>query len=805
MSRSTKAFKRLGVPGLAAVTLVAGLPLFLGSAQAAPQSLDLTPTNGTGNAGVCIPFTVQVNFTPASSAAATVVDVSLTKSTPGTDAATQDVDFCTAATGTVTPATPADQQDGGTTGPDHAEFTTNAAGKVTFGVVSNQTGTADVRAFLETTDNDTFNAGEITDSSTATFGAGGDPGSNANQNAAGFVEVVGANEPNPATATVVANNDTDNAIEGEARTYRVFVGSDASNRLAGVSVNYTITGATTTANVGPTSFGATNNNGIVTGTITFPVQTGAQADADNTVTFYVNQTTGATNGPDAGEPADTTVVTVRDNGGQQNRTITLTPQADNGDALDTESGTAATNRATDGNRTFRAVVDAATGQPSTVGTQLAYGVAGGSGDETVTPIENATQDNTATADTNDSFADVVVNDPTPIVGQTLTVTATIRATSSSATATLTFRNAPSDARFITLSPKTVQQKPNTAQTITATVTDVDGKPVQGVTVTFTEDGAGAFRNGSSNTTAVTNASGEATVETVSLPGETGDQTITATLPATGNQSKQPAGQGMDPQGNDLTAASNPGTEPAGRNSDTSTVTFTNTPMSPSPSPSSGTPSPTMSMSPSMTPTSPGSTPTSPGTMSPSGPPNPACVTPASVTLEKDTIIATGSAGVTVKASANSVVQLFAYTRPSTTFRVVRQAEVGADGTATFRVVPPANTRLYAQQMNCNASPSVVLNVRTALSLFAKRNGVRDYTFTGDSLPARPGGLIISLYRVTNDGRQVLTSQVRASATNGEWTINRKFTGSGRFGFVVRTGQDLQNAPGSSNIRPTLIY
>ena len=86
-----------------------------------------------------------------------------------------------------------------------------------------------------------------------------------------------------------------------------------------------------------------------------------------------------------------------------------------------------------------------------------------------------------------------------------------------------------------------------------------------------------------------------------------------------------------------------------------------------------------------------------------------------------------------------------------------------------------------------------------------RNGVRDYTFTGDSLPARPGGLIVSLYRVTDNGRQVLTAQTRADARTGDWRIDRRFTGTGRFGFVVRTGQDLQNAPGTSNVRSLLVF
>ena len=183
-----------------------------------------------------------------------------------------------------------------------------------------------------------------------------------------------------------------------------------------------------------------------------------------------------------------------------------------------------------------------------------------------------------------------------------------------------------------------------------------------------------------------------------------------------------------------------------------------------------------------------------------------------MTLDEATITATGAATVTVREIPNTVVDLFAYTRPSTEYRLVRSERTNADGIATFTVRPPANTRLKAAQReeDCNepvfgTAPTVVLNVRTALTLTAQRHGVRDYTFAGDSLPARPDGLIVSLYRITESSGPVLTSQARADTQNGEWTMNRKFTGTGRFGFVVRTGQDLQNAPGVSSTRSTLIY
>jgi hypothetical protein len=97
----------------------------------------------------------------------------------------------------------------------------------------------------------------------------------------------------------------------------------------------------------------------------------------------------------------------------------------------------------------------------------------------------------------------------------------------------------------------------------------------------------------------------------------------------------------------------------------------------------------------------------------------------------------------------------------------------------------------------------VQNVATALSLTVVRNAMRDYTFQGRILPRRAGQLI-TLYRVDTNGREILTAQVKTDST-GTWRIRRVFTGSGRFGFIARTGQNLTNVAGSSNLRSTLIF
>lgn len=242
----------------------------------------------------------------------------------------------------------------------------------------------------------------------------------------------------------------------------------------------------------------------------------------------------------------------------------------------------------------------------------------------------------------------------------------------------------------------------------------------------------------------------------------------------------------------LGAASSPGNDYRGAIRFTSNTAYVTDSATPSPAASTSAP-PTATTAPSPA--------TSPGATAPN------CSVPATVALERSTIVAGTSARVNATAPVNSVIDLFAYTRPSSTFRLVRSAEVGSTGKTAFQLAPPANSRLYALVRGCTvnvARDSKALNVSTRLTLTAVRNGVRNYTFSGNSFPARRGGIIVRLYQVTKDGRQTLITQTRASATNGRWTIRRTFAGTGQFNFVVRTGQDALNAAGASSIRPTLI-
>lgn len=144
-----------------------------------------------------------------------------------------------------------------------------------------------------------------------------------------------------------------------------------------------------------------------------------------------------------------------------------------------------------------------------------------------------------------------------------------------------------------------------------------------------------------------------------------------------------------------------------------------------------------------------------------------------------------------------------YVRPNTEPRELARVPVEADGKARVFLRLQGNTRLSAFGGGCFfSSGDRVIPVKARLgNLHAVRNAARDYTFS--AFYAGPDGKVGNLYRVLPDGRQVLTSQTRMS---GEFVrINRTFLGSGRFGFVLRTGDDINSLGASTNVRDTVIH
>lgn len=208
------------------------------------------------------------------------------------------------------------------------------------------------------------------------------------------------------------------------------------------------------------------------------------------------------------------------------------------------------------------------------------------------------------------------------------------------------------------------------------------------------------------------------------------------------------------------------------------------------------PSPCTTASATPTPTTSATTSASPGSGT-------QCVNPAGIVLDRSTIFPGTAVRVTVFAPSNSVVELQAYSRPSTQFRQARRGAV-PDGASSisFDVTPGTNTRLFAQCVGQTKSASAqkVISVRTALSLSVVRNGRRDYTFQGRLLPRR-ANQTVTLFRVESNGRRIITKQLR-SDSSGTYRFRRVFTGSGTFGFLSRTGQNLTNNFGESDTRST---
>ena len=112
----------------------------------------------------------------------------------------------------------------------------------------------------------------------------------------------------------------------------------------------------------------------------------------------------------------------------------------------------------------------------------------------------------------------------------------------------------------------------------------------------------------------------------------------------------------------------------------------------------------------------------------------------------------------------------------------------------------------------------MVSVRTLLTLAVDQSAPRSYRISGQALPAREGGLIVSLYRITGSpcaagvqpdqcpGEQLL-SQARADDASGRYAFAVRFPTSltdKRVNLVLKTGRDGQNAPGRSNTRNLLV-
>jgi hypothetical protein len=136
------------------------------------------------------------------------------------------------------------------------------------------------------------------------------------------------------------------------------------------------------------------------------------------------------------------------------------------------------------------------------------------------------------------------------------------------------------ARYLNLTPESQGVPTGRSFEFVARVTAATGAPVSGVPIRFTEQGAGRFVNGSSELGVTTGSDGTATVTSISESGESGQQTVLASIDSASTDCDEVMGAGIDALAE----------SPAGNCDDTSTLNFVGTAPSTTPSPSPG-PSP----------------------------------------------------------------------------------------------------------------------------------------------------------------------------------------------------------------------
>lgn len=191
------------------------------------------------------------------------------------------------------------------------------------------------------------------------------------------------------------------------------------------------------------------------------------------------------------------------------------------------------------------------------------------------------------------------------------------------------------------------------------------------------------------------------------------------------------------------------------------------------------------------PPEPAATPSATISRSPS--PEPAPEPPSAPTLEQPVVTATQSATLSGAAEPGQTVQLWAYSRPSTVFRLVRTTTASPSGRYTFSVTPPTDTRLRVRVAGLD-SESTVLGVRHLVRMSAVRTGVRTYRFSGTAFPKRPG-VRVDVFARTPGGLRLLA--VARTAPDGRWSVARTFTGTATWDVVARTAPDGINRSGLS--------
>lgn len=517
-------------------------------------ALQLTLDSDTATAGSCNEFTVRTTDQQGNPVVDQMVDVEQILQGAATEPSeTRELAFCNppdaqgpnpvgqggTAFGDVRGNNPG--QTGGQPGRNttvHAEVgPTGDNGEVTFGITINAvtaSSTVRVRAWVETSDNDVFDAGEPTDQPSAMTWTPGDAaavtGLDARPETASGpdgtqhrvrVTLTGADGPVPG---VMPNSVISGNAAGRPK-------GDVDDANAGTSPN----AAASQGNFNTYKCSLSDAQGVSTCAFQDPPETAVGTD---TIVFYVNQAGGGTPGPDAGEPQD--AVQKRWTPGPQNLAIDLTcvgtAPADDHDlgeqGTDSPGAPDCSNPLSDGDEVFTAVVtNAEDVVQRNIRVHFSFGErtngnAAGGNNSTDDATLNATPGGRMGTDpgalqtfclTNaEGRCSVTLTNQTPQGGDTIEVIGVIAGQTVGGPAqdgaTKQWQpGAVNKLGTLTLTPRSAVNQLSTAHTVTATVRNQFGAPVQGANVDFRiTNGPNAGLAQAGMTDAVTNAEGQAT-------------------------------------------------------------------------------------------------------------------------------------------------------------------------------------------------------------------------------------------------------------------------------------------------------
>ncbi|MCW2544792.1 MAG: putative adhesin [Frankiales bacterium] len=440
-------------------------------------NVDLKPDSDTAAAGTCNVFTATV--TDAGGRTVPAQTLKLEATLTGT-LGSRTLSFCNPATTNPTSTNGGgDDTTAGPGAPTQAQGTavTDSTGRASFGIRSDQPGTATVRAYVDANSNNTFDGTDPGDVSNKTFTAGG----------------TGTTAADAVTSLTVAPTSQTAAV-GDAVKYVVTAKNSNADTTPNVLIQYAITGA----NPSTGTLAATDNGGAATLTYT-----AANAGTD-TVKFWVNQTTAVPNtaGADASEPQATATTTI--------------PVAPTGYTIDlTCAGTSFNTTAEDcveplthKSEVFTAKVTKGGIAQANIPVRFTVVNTTAPGNPTPTTFSGVTDstgklsftltDNSAANNSKDTVTAAIAGQSVPEAGGV-----------NSDSGTVTFQTAA--AKFLTLTPALQTTQTGTASTFVATLTDQFGTPVPGANVDFKITGRNSALNGPALLDKTTDANGQATL------------------------------------------------------------------------------------------------------------------------------------------------------------------------------------------------------------------------------------------------------------------------------------------------------